>query len=154
TPAFQAALAALPEGGGVVFVPAGTFRIEQQLILGSGVVLRGAGPDETTLDIPTSLTELLGNTGLEGGGTSSYSFTGAFIEAKGADNGAELTTVTQNARRGSNILEVADASDLEVGSWIRVIQTDMGGSLMDRLHSDLMASGQDNETDKGMDFHS
>ncbi len=48
--AFTAAIDALPGPGGVVYVPAGTYRINGTVELDDGVVLRGAGPDETRLE--------------------------------------------------------------------------------------------------------
>ncbi len=98
TAAIQAALAAA-EGGGVVVLPAGTFIVRGKLTLTSGVVLRGAGSEQTVVDVPVSLTDVFGNSGLAGGGTSSYAFSGGFIEAKGAPDGPELATVTQDAVR-------------------------------------------------------
>jgi hypothetical protein len=47
-PAIQNAINACPAGQ-VVFVPAGTYRLDSQLTIGKGVVLRGAGADLTEL---------------------------------------------------------------------------------------------------------
>jgi hypothetical protein len=50
TSAFDAAIAAASAGGGVVFAPAGTYRIDGVLeVAASGVVLRGEGPSLTML---------------------------------------------------------------------------------------------------------
>jgi len=48
---FQAAIDALPEEGGVVVLPEGTFTLRQGLVLRDGVTLRGAG-EKTILERP------------------------------------------------------------------------------------------------------
>jgi len=151
TDAFVAALAAASSGD-VVAVPAGVFIIKKTLTLKSGVVLQGAGPDQTILEVPVSLTDVYGNPGLATG-TSSYSFGGAFIEADGGDGGATLATVTAPAARGDTALQLSTTSGISSGQWIQVEQTDVNGELMKRLHADLMDGGSDNIGDKGMDFY-
>lgn len=153
TDALLAALEAVADGG-VVEVPAGTFVLSERLRLPSGVVLQGAGSGLTTLEIPVSLTEAYGNTGLEGGGTSSYAFGGAFIEVRGEVDTEPLTSIVAVAARGTSTIEVASADELRVGQWIRVTQTDVQGALMDRLHADLLEGGEDNVGDRGTNFHS
>lgn len=152
TDAFIDALASA-QAGDVVSIPAGRFVISEKLVVPSGVVLRGAGPDATVLDISVSLTDLFGNPGLDGGGQSSYSFGGAFIEAKGSDGGDELSEVTEAAVRGSKLLVLSSTDGITVGDWIQIEQTDVGGDLMARLHADLMEGGSDNVGDTGMDFY-
>ena len=151
TAGFRAAIAAV-EGGGVVFVPAGTFIISDKLTLTDGVVLRGAGRDETILEVPVSLTDVYGNPGLDGGGTSTYSFGKGFIEASGGSSSHVLATVTANASRGDTALELSSTGGLSVGQWVRLRQTDVGGGLIDRLHGDLMEGGSDNVGDR-WEFH-
>ncbi len=153
TAAFVAALAAADaEGGGVVHAPAGTYVIRDRLALGNGVVLQGDGPGLTILAIPLSLTDLDGNPGLEGGGTSSYAFGGAFIEARGDVDGPVQTQITAAASRGDDTIIVASTDGLEVGAWIHLTQTDVDRGLMNRLHADLLEAGDDNVGDRGMDF--
>jgi hypothetical protein len=152
TDALEAALSAAGPGD-VVHLPAGTYRLTDQLEIPSGVVLQGAGMDATTLDIPISLTDLKGNPGLDGGGTSSYSFGSGFIEASGGSNGSELATVTAPALRGATTVTLSSTDGVAAGEWIRIDQTDVGGDLMDRLHADLQQGGSDNVGDKGMSFH-
>lgn len=154
TAAFVAALAAADaEGGGVVHAPAGTYVLRDRLALGDGVVLQGDGPGLTILAIPVSLTDLDGNPGLEGGGTSSYAFGGAFIEARGDVDGPVQTQITAAASRGDDTISVASTDGLEVGAWIHLTQTDVDRGLMNRLHADLLEAGDDNVGDRGMDFH-
>ncbi len=152
TAAFEAALSAA-EPGDVVGVPAGTFIIKKTLTLTDGVVLQGAGPAKTILDVPVSLTDAYGNPGLSGGGTSTYSFGAGFIEADGSDGGQKLADVTQAAKRGDTKLNMATTAGISVGDWIQIEQTDVKGDLLKRLHADLMLGGSDNIGDKGMDFY-
>jgi len=154
TAAFLAALEAAADSGGVVHVPSGTFVITDKLTLPSGVVLSGDGPGQTTLYMPSSLTDVQGNAGLEGGGTSSYAFSQAFIEGRGDVDSDPMTMVVAAAERGDDTIEVGDASGFSPGDWIRITQTDVGGALMDRLHADLQEGGEDNIGDRGMNFHS
>jgi hypothetical protein len=151
TTAFQSAIAAAA-GGGVVSVPAGRFIVSDKLTLTQGVVLRGGGRDATVIDIPVSLTDLYGNPGLEGDGTSSYSFGRAFIEARGNMSTVELAQVVANASRGDTTLALSDTAGIRVGQWVRLQQTDVNGDLIDRLHADLMQSGADNIGDR-WEFH-
>ncbi len=150
--AFLDALASAKTGD-VVSIPAGRFIIAEPLTLASGVILRGAGPDATILEISVSLTDLFGNPGLTGGGQSSYSFGGAFIKASGSDGGSVLADVTAPAARGTRQLALSSTDGIAVGDWIQIEQTDVGGELMRRLHADLMEGGSDNVGDKGMDFY-
>ncbi|MBC8073152.1 MAG: hypothetical protein IAG13_32820 [Deltaproteobacteria bacterium] len=154
TAAFRDAIAAAEaDGGGVVHAGPGAWVIADKLTLPDHVVLRGDGPGETTLMIPVSLTELYGNEGLDDGGSSSYAFSEAFIEGRGDVDGDAIATVTAAAVRGDTAIELGDASMLSVGQWIRITQTDEGGELMDRLHADLLPSGDDNVGDRGMNHH-
>jgi Pectate lyase superfamily protein len=152
TAAFQQALDAAGPSD-VVAIPAGRFVINDTLTLGDGVVLRGAGPAATILDVPVNLSDLHGNPGLDAGGQSSYSFGGGFIEANGSDGGKVLATVTSPAKRGDNSLELTTTAGITAGNWIQIEQTDVAGELMKRLHADLMDGGDDNIGDKGMDFY-
>lgn len=147
TEAFNQAIQSLTSGG-VVGVPAGRFIIRARVTLEPGVVLQGAGRDATELEIPVNLSDVYG------AGDRKWSFGGAFIEAKGSDAGQLLGDVTTNAPRGTRVLDLSDTSGISVGQWVRVIQTDEDGSLMNRLHADLMTAGDDNTGDRGMEFHS
>lgn len=145
--------AAAGDGGGVVSLPAGTFIVSERLRIENGVVLQGAGSDVTTLSVPVSLTDVYGNDGLDGGGTSSYSFSGAFLEVRGDTDGDSIATVTAAAMRGTTTVTVSSSDGLEVGQWIRITQTDPDRALMNRLHADLQQAGDDNVGDRGMNFH-
>ncbi len=152
TAAFLLALDAAA-GGGVIDIPAGTFELRDKIMLPDGVVLRGAGSGITIIDIPVSLTDVYGNPRLDSGGQSTYSFSQAFIEARGTYPSTTLATITANASRGDTSIRVSSADDLVVGEWIHIIQTDADSGLMNRLHADLMTAGPDLVGDRGMDFH-
>ncbi len=49
--AFQAAIAAIPESGGTVFIPAGTYELSGTLILPDSIALQGAGYDSVLIRI-------------------------------------------------------------------------------------------------------
>jgi hypothetical protein len=152
TAALQAALEAAGTGD-VVYLPAGVYVLREPLTLKSGVVLAGAGADASVLDVPVSLTDLYGNPGLEGGGNSSYAFGGAFLKARGKDDGDELAQVTAPAERGDTFLALSSTDGIEVGQWIHVDQTDAGGALIDRLHADLQQGGDGNTGDEAMEHY-
>ncbi len=79
TAAFKKALAAAK---GVVLVPAGRYKITDILYIDkSNIVLRGAGPEKTTLFFPKYLNEVKENWGATTSGrkTSNYSWSGGYL---------------------------------------------------------------------------
>lgn len=76
--AFREAIdAAWTVGGGAVYIPAGTYRIEKMILLHrDGVVLRGAGQGETILHFAQPLGNVLGSTGH---GTQHWNWTGGLL---------------------------------------------------------------------------
>ena len=132
-PAFLAALAAVPRG--VVQIPAGRFVLGQRLeIRKSDVVLRGAGRDRTTLFFPKPLGDLYGLT-FNSAGQSNWSFSGGLIEVQGSVGGALLARVTAPAERGQKTLQLSTTAGLSAGQWVRLLQTDAGGSLLRAFHA-------------------
>jgi hypothetical protein len=102
--AIQAALDACAGTHGVVFVPAGTYRLAEGLALPSGVVLRGEGPDRTRL---------------EGDGTSSK----AILQAGSWDESdSPETGVVGGLERGSRSLVLASAAAFVAGDFVIVDQ--------------------------------
>jgi len=84
TAAFQAALAAAGKAGGAILVPAGTYKVTGVLNLNkNGVVLRGEGPDKTTIDFQKSLTDSISPLSLSG--KSQWSWCGGLIWIGPAD---------------------------------------------------------------------
>lgn len=149
TAAFEKAVAAASRQGGTILVPKGTWILSKRLRLSSRTVIQGEGIGQTILSIPKSLTEVYGNKGLSGGGTSSYSFGGAFLEARGSSPlQRKLATITNSATRGGNKIQVDNASQLKPKQWVLFVQTDSRRTLMNHLHANLMKGGDDNIGDR------
>lgn len=124
TKAFQAAIAAT--GRGAVLVPAGRYKITDYLrITKSGVVLRGAGPDQSVLWFPRGLDEIHPRAGRTSTGSpaSGYSFDGGFVALQGDYRAKALAAITATARRGEREVTVDRIDGLAVGQevwvWLR-----------------------------------
>lgn len=141
----QAIAAAERSGGGAVEVGSGRYLLRRRLDLPTGVVLRGAGRDETVLFFPSPLEALYP-------GERNWSFSGGFLAATGSTRFPSRTNVVAPASRGTREIEVASPDSLAAGQWILIRQTDAGGTLMRRLHADLMDGGSDNVGDDGLRF--
>ena len=125
TEAFQKALAAADAGA--VLVPPGRYIISDILrITKSGVVLRGAGVEGTTLYFPKPLETIAPNRSATTSGrpTSEYSWSGGMIRLEGSLGSASVTIITAPAARGDNVIVVGKAQMLAVGQWIEVFMTD------------------------------
>jgi hypothetical protein len=140
TAAFAAAIAkagAAPSGG-VIMVPAGTYRVDGMIRLGaSRVVLRGAGAGETVIAFQKPLAEVVG--ARRSGTSSAWSWSGGLvwmgpedvfaadgsvIPSQGAQDweewqtGERIAEVSAPAKRGARTVQVADASRLVPGSTV------------------------------------
>jgi hypothetical protein len=116
---------------GVLLVPAGRYVITKQLeIKKSNFVLRGEGPGKSILYFPRPLSEV-------GPPGTSWSFNGGFLVVSGSDAGAVLSPITTNVPRGANQLPLATTAGIAVGDWVRIIQTDSGGSLFRVLYGGM-----------------
>ncbi|MDX5443667.1 MAG: glycoside hydrolase family 55 protein, partial [Hymenobacteraceae bacterium] len=102
-PAIQAAIAALNGRAGVVFLPAGTYKIQQTISLLDSVVLRGAGADSTML-----------NFDLNGAAVNSIN-----ISSSQANNFIKLQ---QPARPGEKQLMLSSAPSFAAGDWVELRQ--------------------------------
>jgi hypothetical protein len=132
TQAFLDGIMAVTDG--VLFVPEGRYVITQRLTIAkSNFVLRGQGMGTTTLFFPKSLGDIYGLTVSPGG--TNWSFNGGLLTVMGADAGALLATVTANAPHGANQLMVSTTAGIQVGDWVRVLQTDNAGSLFKALYA-------------------
>lgn len=160
TRAFREAIdAAWYAGGGAVFVPAGTYRVERMLLLHrDGVVLRGAGQGETIIDFANPLINVLGSTGH---GSQHWNWTGGLVWIGPRDlfevrhdgrwtqsrdaapgfnvnagnweawrNEGVITEVTSTHPRGVRSVDVADASDLAPGDFVLMTWDNPGGDLL------------------------
>jgi hypothetical protein len=138
TKAFQKALKSLENGkGGVLFVPAGRYRISGLLRLGgSHTILRGDGPEKTILIFEKSLTEVNGPVSTEDG-RSDYSWMGGLIHIGpkkdfdkngklipdyyyGWEQGDTLASVTKPAKRGDSWITVDNGHLLHSGQKVFV----------------------------------
>ena len=145
TPAFKRALESVQNGA--VLVPAGRYRITDILyIRKGGVVLRGEGPDKTTLFFPRPLETIKPNASATTGGqpTSGYSWSGGLIWVEGRQTGAELGRVRARAGRGSHVIQLAAPAAVSPGQRVEIVQTDPGDhSLLRYLYG-----GQPGDTSK------
>jgi hypothetical protein len=101
SPALKRAIAAAGSAG-VVSIPAGTFRIDSSLVIGSSVVLRGAGSTQTRLLFAIAGTEPCIDIVTYGRGT--------------------WTAVESGATHGSTRVVVADASSFQAGGFVEIQQ--------------------------------
>lgn len=94
----QALLKAIDSiSSGVIYLPAGTYILTAVINIRKQIVIRGDGQDKTILRFPKSLTDLYGNTYVEGSwvGTSQYSHGTGFINVGGWDpTGRDFTKLT------------------------------------------------------------
>ncbi|MFA6961744.1 MAG: glycosyl hydrolase family 28-related protein [Opitutaceae bacterium] len=125
TAAFQAALAETVSGA--VIVPPGRYIISDILsITKPGVVLRGAGAENTTLYFPKPLEAIKPDSGATTSGrpTSNYSWSGGLVRLEGKLGSIPLTFITEPAERGDQVITVEKPQSLAVGQWIEVSMTD------------------------------
>jgi hypothetical protein len=116
---------------GVLLIPAGRYILTKQVFIRkSNFVFRGEGPGKTILYFPRPLSEV-------GVGGTNWSFNGGFINVQGTDEGPVIGMVTANAARGAQKLTVSSTAGVQVGPWVRLIQTDQGGSLFRALYGGM-----------------
>ena len=135
--AFLDAIAAVKDGA--IFIPEGRYIITKVLyIKKNGLVLRGAGMDETVLYFPKPL-NTIGPPPYSSGG---WSWTGGVIWVEGKDSGSKLTSITAQARRGDTALTLSSTAGIQSGTVIRLVMHDPGdGTLGRHLHADLLNAG-------------
>lgn len=137
TEAFKKAINAADNGA--VYIPNGTYRITEQLVIHkSNVVLQGESRDETILYFPWFLNDIMPDWGstTEGRPTSNFSWSGGFIKIEGNYNSAEITKVIQAAKRDSTTITVESADNLIIGQLISIRVDDTGDhSLLDHLYA-------------------
>ena len=135
--AFLKAIAAIDRG--VILVPAGRYKITSIVeIHKSGIVLRGEGPEKTTLYFPIPLNEIRPNWGATttGDRTSNYSWSGGFVWIGGRATRRPLANVTAEAHRGDSRVTVSTVSALKPGQWVKVAEKDTpANTLADWIYS-------------------
>ena len=154
-PAFNAAVRAVGEaGGGVVFVPAGTYQLDSPIFMHwSGVVLRGAGREQTVLHFRRTLDDGY-RPARQSNGNSRWSWTGGQIwfvaEQRRARSEAEDYAGTEGwllgdvlaqagtATRGQQTLLVSDTSRLRAGDLVVLeCENPPDASLLQHLAGDV-----------------
>ncbi len=129
TAAIQSALDAASEaGGGVVFLPAGTYKVAPTadgksalLISGDNVVLRGEGKDKTfiyndSIQMRNKSVITIGSKSGVWWGSKNY----------------PTVQITQDLLKPTTVVPVADLADMAVGDYV-VIRTDMTQRMIDQL---------------------
>ena len=125
TKAFQEALK--KTSGGVLFVPAGKYVITDFLELDkSNTVLRGAGPDKTTLFFPKYLNDVKTDWGATTTGqkTSNYSWQGGYVVIRGGSGRKVLGKVAAKAKHGEQVVVLDKAPGVRAGEFVDVRQKD------------------------------
>ena len=137
TQAFQQALQSVKKGA--IEVPPGRYVITDFLEINRpGVIIRGAGPDQTILYFPSPLNDIKPNWGATTSGrrTSNYSWSGGYIQIRGSFQSRKLAGIISSAKRGSNQISVSDTSALHVGLEVEIYQHDnQDNSLAIHLYS-------------------
>ena len=111
---------------GVIYLPAGTYKLTAQVNITHPVVLRGASRSETTLLFPHSLTDMFGNT-FDHRGFSQWSFRPGLINFVGDDPIGDSTLfaiVDSPARRGDDVLHIRAwlGRMPATGDYLRLVQ--------------------------------
>lgn len=135
TAAIQSAInAAKNAGGGVVFLPAGTYRlsvpsgqIEALRIDASNIVLRGAGVGQTFL-LNTTTVDLRSKAVIRVTDATSMSFY--------RTSGTTATSITADVMNSTRVIPVASTSGLAVGDTV-VVRNDIGNDWINEHGEDL-----------------
>jgi len=161
TPAFERAEADLTLQDAVLYLPAGKYVLKKPIAFRRpGLVIRGAGREATTIYIPASLTDALGNAFREGGreGTSDWSHKGAFLTLSSWDPSVKENLAARIARpalRGDTRLYVTPGGGgggagpaLVPGRWVRLVMDADNAALLADMSGGYFAPGrgQLNET--------
>jgi hypothetical protein len=108
---------------GAVYLPAGRYKITDYIRIGkSGVVLRGAGPEQSILWFPRGLDDVHPRSGRTSTGSpaSGYSFDGAFVTLQGDYQATPLAKIVAVAKRGETSVAVDQPGKVAAGQWVLV----------------------------------
>lgn len=103
TAAIQAAIAALPTGGGVVFFPPGTYKITAAIALRNALTLQGAGGSASVIHQTSTSAH-----GLSGVDILGLSVKGLRVVGPGSGSGDGLH-LSRNTNAATNYIELSDA---------------------------------------------
>jgi Pectate lyase superfamily protein len=143
---FAAALAkARSMGGGTVLIPAGRYLFSQRVVIdGDNIVLKGEGPQTTTLLFSQALSQLDNvDVSIFPDGSNPYSWLDGYVQIKGYDPGSTerinfVGAVTAPSEMGSRTLTLSTTTGLQVGQWIRLLMSDINGSLVKELYGSIV----------------
>ncbi|HSI34180.1 MAG TPA: glycosyl hydrolase family 28-related protein, partial [Tepidisphaeraceae bacterium] len=145
TAAFRAAID--KTDAGAILIPAGRYLLTDVIdVRKPNLVLRGAGPDKTTLYFPKELEDVRPNPGQTTSGrpTSNYSWSGGFVWVRGDYGSKDLAAVAAPAKRGQRTLAVSNVDGLKLGQTIEIRQTDEPTNTL----ADHLYAGQADDTSK------
>jgi len=138
TQAFVKAIASV-KGPTVVNIPAGKFIITNRLHLKTAnTILRGTAQNKTTLYFPKGLETIDPKPTQNSGGTptSSYSWSGGFINITGKVSHKIIPTVSATAKRGTTQLKLKSTDTLKPGMPIQITQRSKAdNALLNHLYS-------------------
>jgi len=128
---------------GVIHVPAGKYHISKTIKINKpNLVIRGDGMDKTTLFFTKTLTDILPKPTKNTGGTptSKYSWSGGFIQIKGAGpTSKKLGKISHPATRGDRTITLntsSSTSHLKPGQMVLIHQRDDSSrSLIQHLYN-------------------
>ena len=112
---------------GAILVPPGKYVITDFIeIAKGGIVLRGAGPDKTTLFFPRYLNDIKPNWGATTGGrrTSNYSWGGGYVVLRSRVGGREFAKLAAPAKRGTRVLALDKKASVSPGDFVEIRQRD------------------------------
>lgn len=123
---------------GAILIPAGKYLLTDIFeIRKPNIVLRGEGPDKTTLFFPKGMEEIRPSKDATTSGqpTTGYSWSGGFFWIRGEQNGPWIGNLANPAARGTHVIELDRAPKLSVGDKIEITQEDTGdGALIQHLY--------------------
>lgn len=123
TEAFRKALET--KGELVVMVPEGIFEISDRIYIKSPkTVLRGASKEKSILLFPKGLEDIDPKPTNNSGGTptTSYSWSGGFIEIRGSSKSKKLPAIAAASQRGSKQVTLTATPDAKPGDRIQIDQ--------------------------------
>ncbi len=128
-----------------MFIPAGRYHFSKRIVIdSSNIVVRGEGPQTTTLLFPRSLSELDNiDVSIFPDGSNPYSWLDGYVQIKGFDPGSTeranfVGAVTAPADMGSRTLVLSSTTGLQVGQWVRLLMSDIDGSLVKDLYGSIV----------------
>ncbi|WP_309397905.1 glycosyl hydrolase family 28-related protein [Cerasicoccus maritimus] len=124
---------------GALFVPEGRYVISDILwIKKPNFVMRGEGPDKTTLFLNKPLQEIKPHASKRANGepVSEYSWSGGFLWMKGRYLETFITNISQSSKRGERTLTVENGNALKPGQVIMIEQRELNpSSLLKHVYS-------------------